>query len=96
MKKICAIVLKNHSLNDLCICVQTRKRGDDAADKYLQNSIKENIRNIRGKVSRRTFDDDDTTILPDFKSDFLTHRQNKNDLHIYLADKIVKFRKITI
>lgn len=73
-----------------------KKRCDDAADKYLQNSIKENIRNIRGKVSRRTFDDDDTTILPDFKSDFLTHRQNKNDLHIYLADKIVKFRKITI
>lgn len=25
VKKICAIVLKNHSLNDLCICVQTKK-----------------------------------------------------------------------
>ena len=39
--------------------------------------------------SRKTFDDD-TIVLPDFKSDFLSHLLNKNDLHYYLAQKFSK------
>ena len=62
------------------------ERCDVIADRYLQNSLKENIRNNRGLGSRKMFDDD-TRIPSDFKCDFLTNNQNKNDLHIYLAEK---------
>ena len=36
------------------------ERCDVIADRYLQNSLKENIRNIRGLGSRKMFDDDTT------------------------------------
>ena len=57
------------------------ERYDVIADRYLQNSFKENIRNTLGLGSRKVFDND-TRIRSDFKCDFLTNIHNKNDLHI--------------
>ena len=59
------------------------------ADRYFKDSLKENIRSIRGQGSRKHFSDE-AKIPGDFKSDFLTNSDNKNDLYIYLAEKICR------
>ena len=64
-------------------------RCDIIADRYFKDSLKENIRSIRGQGSRKHFSDE-TKIPGDFKSDFLTNSDNKNDLYIYLAEKFVE------
>ena len=59
------------------------------ADRYFKDSLKENIRSIRGQGSRKHFGDE-TKIPGDFKSDFVTNSDNKNDLYIYLVEKFVE------
>ena len=59
------------------------------ADRYFKDSLKENIRSIRGQGSRKHFSDE-TKIPGDFKSDFLTNSDHKNDLYIYLPKKICR------
>lgn len=67
----------------MCLCTNYL-RCDVVADRYLQDSIKENIINIGGMDPGKILDHD-RTIPSDFKTDFLTHSQNKNDSYIYLA-----------
>ena len=59
------------------------------AARDFKDSLKENIRSIRGQGSRKHFSDE-TKIPGDFKSDFLTNSDHKNDLYIYLPKKICR------
>ena len=70
-------------------------RCDVLADLYFKNNLKHSIRSSRGLGPRKHFNDE-TKILEDFRSNFLTNSDNKNDLCVYLAKKIVetpKFQK---
>ena len=59
------------------------------AHRYFKDSLKENIQSIIGQGSRKHYSDE-TKISGDFKSDFLTNSDNKNDLYIYLPEKICR------
>ena len=72
-------------LNESSSC----SRCDVIAHQYFKNSLKQNIRSSRGPGSRKHFNDE-TRIPGDFRSNFLTNSDNKNDLHIYLAEKFVE------
>ena len=66
---------------------------DVISDRYLQNSLKENIRNDRGLGSRKMFDDD-IRIPSDFKCGFLTNSKNKNGVPIYFEQKFSAIQSI--
>ena len=68
--------------------VEKLEQFDVISDRYLQNSLKENIRNDRGLGSRKMFDDD-TRIPSDFKCGFLTNSENKNGLPISFEQKFI-------
>ena len=57
-------------------------------DRYFKNSLKQNIQSSRGLGSRK-HSNDETKIPGDFRSNFLTNSDNKNDLHVYLAEQFV-------
>ena len=62
-------------------------RCDIVSDRYFKNSLKGNIRNVHRAGSRKLLDDN-TKITAGFKSDSLKNCENKNDFHMYLAEKI--------
>ena len=72
-------------LNESSSCL----RCDVIADRYFKNSFKQNIRSSRGLGSRKHFNSK-TKIPGDFRSNFLTNSDNKNALHVYLAEKFIE------
>ena len=64
-------------------------RCDVIVDLYFKNNLKHNIWSSRGLGCRKHFNDE-TKISGDFRSDFLTNNDNKNDLQVYLAGKFVE------
>ena len=64
-------------------------RCDIIADQYFKDSLKQNIRSSKGQGSRKHFKNE-TKIPEDFKNNFLTNNDNKNDLHVYLAEKFLE------
>ena len=65
-------------------------RCDVIADRYFEQSLKENLRICRGSGTRSRFEDD-TSIPSDFKENFLMNSANKHDLAHYLAAKFTDF-----
>ena len=72
-------------LNESSSCL----RCDVRADQYFKNRLKQNIRSSRGLGSRKHFNEE-TKVPRDFRSNFLTNSNNKNDLHVYLAENFVE------
>ena len=64
-------------------------RCDIIADRYFQDSLKQNIKSSRGQGSRKYFKDE-TKIPEDFRNNFLTNNVDKNDLDVYLAEKFLE------
>ena len=62
---------------------------DSLRKRYFKNSLKQNIRSSRGLRSRKHFNDE-TKILGDFRSTFLTNSVNNDDLQVYLAEKFLE------
>ena len=63
-------------------------RVDVITDQYFKGSLKLEVRNNRGRGSRKVFNG--TTTFPiNFDSDFLFNDDNKNDLYNFLADYII-------
>ena len=77
--------LRKRILNESSSCL----RCDVIADRYFKNSLKQNIRSIRGLGSRKHFNDE-TKIPGDFRSNFLRNSDNENNLHVYLAEKFIE------
>ena len=77
--------LRERILNASSYCV----RCDIIADQYFKDSLKQNIRSSKGQGSRKHFKNE-TKIPEDFKNNFLTNNDNKNDLHVYLAEKFLE------
>ena len=64
------------------------KRVDIVCDRYLEDSIKEDLREDRGSGSRKIFNDS-TKFPKSFRTDFLANSQNKESLNHYLAEKFM-------
>ena len=95
--------LKSHAINKNAMLLEfadsLRKRilnkgsscwkCDVIVDLYFKNNLKHNIWSSRGLGCRKHFNDE-TKISGDFRIDFLTNNDNKNDLQVYLAGKFVE------
>ena len=82
-----SLFTKSHAINE-----NTRSsylRYDVIVDRLFKNSLKQNLQSSRGLTSRKHFNDE-TKIPGDFRSNFLTNSDNKNDLHVHLAEKFVE------
>ena len=77
--------LREIILNVSSSCV----RCDIIVDQYFKDSLKQNIRSTRGQGSKKHFKDE-TKIPEDFRNNFLANNDNKNDLHVYLAEKLLE------
>ena len=64
-------------------------RQDITADQDFKDSLKQNIRSSRGQDSRKHFKDEKKT-PENFRNNILTNNDNKNDLHVNLAEKFLK------
>ena len=76
--------LRKRILNESSSCL----RCDVIVDRYFKNSLKQNIQSSRGLGSRK-HSNDETKIPGDFRSNFLKNSDNKNDLHVYLAEQFL-------
>ena len=66
------------------------QRIDIVFDQYFERSLKNSTRETRGVGSRYIFDDN-TPIPNNMQSDFLKNNENKTDLNLYLARKLISF-----
>ena len=86
-----------HTFRDIAFTLHSRisklasgfKRIDIVADRYFENSLKENMRESRGSGSLFIFSDD-TKIPTNFQDDFLKNSANESELYQYLARKFVE------
>jgi len=67
-------------------------RIDVICDRYFEESFKSDTRNSRGCGSELSFDGQ-TAFPADFKGNFLRNSRNKENLHIFLAVKLMGFHK---
>ena len=83
-----AKLIYNHIMN----LAREFQRCDIVCDRYLNDSIKEDIRKDRCVCSRKIFTHS-TKFPSNFREDFLANGENKEDLNRYLADRFIEFHR---
>ena len=84
-----AKLIYNHIMN---LAREFQRLRDIVCDRYLNESIKEDIRKDRCVGSRKIFTNS-TKFPSNFCEDFLGNGENKEDLNRYLADRFIEFHR---
>ena len=85
-----SVVFYNHAV----LLVRDCNRLDIVFDQYFSDSLKAQTRTGRGEAGTRVLNiNDDTPFPSNFLSSFLCNSQNKNDLSLYLAPKLISIHQ---